>query len=544
MLMIEDTVNVAYEYIVSVSEEKDLPLAKSVLAAICQCGEECIKEKKNADLSYEDAQSILSKMNEKESIRRSKGVYYTPVDVVEFIVSNCIKILYGRLAKENITELDMSDIPYIDFCKERKAFDPTCGAGEFLLFALKLKFDIWDKNGKQADRDDIEQIVSTIHGNDVNRESIIITKLRLYLLAVQKYGVQRCRGLANILNSCFTSNDYVLNPSTEEYDIIIGNPPYVEDGKSGLELKEKYGNIYANVLVNAAINMKENGAFGFIIPLSYISTPRMKRLRETLRGFVSSQYILNYSDRPDCLFSSVHQKLSILLCKKGKTDNKVYTGNYRYWYKEERIKLFTNTSVILNRYVSDGYIPKLGNCVDERIYEKVVNNNIGTSLNDYSNGRGTNYAFVNMRAAFWIKAFRKKHKGSEYKQFGFDESRKADYFICIMNSSLFWWFWVCVSDCWHITKKELAVFRVPVIEDYSDVERLAAMLENKLEETKLFVGTVQTDYEYKHKNCTDEIHAIDDYISRLYDLTDEENKYIKEFAYKYRVSGGAINEGD
>lgn len=29
--------------------------------------------------------------------------------------------------------------------------------------------------------------------------------------------------------------------------MIVGNPPYVEDNKSGLELTERYGNIYANV---------------------------------------------------------------------------------------------------------------------------------------------------------------------------------------------------------------------------------------------------------------------------------------------------------
>ena len=78
----------------------------------------------------------------------------------------------------------------------------------------------------------------------------------------------------------------------------------------------------------------------------------------------------------------------------------------------------------------------------------------------------------------------------------------------------------------------------PKIDNFSIVSRLATALEDKLEETKLYVGTKQTEYEYKHKSCVNEIHDIDDYINELYGLTDAESLYIKNFAYRYRVSGG------
>ena len=69
--------------------------------------------------------------------------------------------------------------------------------------------------------------------------------------------------------------------------------------------------------------------------------------------------------------------------------------------------------------------------------------------------------------------------------------------------------------------------------------QLANNLRLRLEETKVFVGTVQTEYEYKHKLCIPEIHAIDDFINGLFGLTEEESEYIKGFAFKYRTSGGA-----
>ena len=43
----------------------------------------------------------------------------------------------------------------------------------------------------------------------------------------------------------FTSFDFIADEVSfeDKYHIVIGNPPYVEDFKSGLELSDKYGNI-------------------------------------------------------------------------------------------------------------------------------------------------------------------------------------------------------------------------------------------------------------------------------------------------------------
>ena len=114
--------------------------------------------------------------------------------------------------------------------------------------------------------------------------------------------------------------------------------------------------------------------------------------------------------------------------------------------------------------------------------------------------------------------------------------------MCLLNSSLFWWYWICVSDCWHITQKELNGFKVPRINNYDRINELAQRLEDELENKKEYVGTKQTEYEYKHKNCTETIHQIDDVINQAFGLTEEENLYIKQFAYRYRTSGGNNDE--
>ena len=94
----------------------------------------------------------------------------------------------------------------------------------------------------------------------------------------------------------------------------------------------------------------------------------------------------------------------------------------------------------------------------------------------------------------------------------------------------------------YITRKELIGFKIPKNYDCNMLNKLAIALEQRLEETKVFVGTKQTEYEYKHKNCIEEIHKIDDYINKIYGLNEEESIYVKNIAIKYRTGGGVKDE--
>lgn len=495
----------------------------------------------NKYYGYDEMQDVLATLNEKESIRKNKGVYYTPTDVVEFILLNSVKMVCNRLKPNNLHVLDLNGIPYGAFCYEKSIYDPCCGSGVFLLAALDLKLNLLDLHHTSITKNKIFKVIETIKGNDLNSDSITITKLKLLLYILNRYGVEKIKGLSEVLNNNFESYDYVedIFRQNEKYDIIIGNPPYVEDAKSESIPLKKYGNIYANVLENAAKQLKNGGVLGFIIPLSYVSTPRMKNIREELYKIIPEQYILSYADRPDCLFKSVHQKLCILLGKNKKISKNIFTGNYKYWYKSERENLFDNAEVVKNNHIKSEYIPKLGTNIDLEIYKKIEENKYPI-LNIMEHG---NYnLYLNMRAAFWIKVFLNEHSGSEYKIFKCKTENEKNYCMCILSSSLFWWYWICVSDCWHITRKELLGFKIPKIDNYSEINKLAKKLEEQLEKTKLYVGTKQTEYEYKHKLCIKTIHRIDDYINKLFGLTDEENLYIKNFAYRYRIGGGAEDE--
>lgn len=494
--------------------------------------------KHNNELSYDDIQSILGSLNENGSAKKEKGIYYTPLDLVSFIVINSVKSFYRMISPDNVHVLDTNGVPYEDFCFKNKMFDPTCGTGEFLLYCLNLKFDLLELHKIVIDHKTISIVLKTIYGNDIDEESTLISKLRIFLCCIKRYGVKNISGIGKKINNQFSNFDYINHNCTKKYNIVIGNPPYVEDSKYRGEINVIYGNVYGNVLANASKELKGNGVIGFVIPLSYVSTPRMERLRNDLSKELPEEYIINYCDRPDCLFSQVHQKLSIIICSNFVKDIVYYTSNYSYWYKEERSSLFLNTKTVENDFFNNKFISKLGNANDINIIHKMQM--FRSKLYDLiSQDKNSNYPiYLNMRAAFWIKCFKKSHVTSEYKEYFCKDESDANYVFCLLNSSLFWWFWTCISDCWHITSKELKLFKTPPYSNTEMIKKLASNLQKRLEKTKVFVGTKQTDYEYKHKLCRDEISDIDDYICSLFGLTNEETLYIKNFKLKYRIGGG------
>lgn len=508
------------------------------------------------ELTYGQLQNLLSTWNERETVRKRNGVYYTPTDVVDFITQNCFKLFAGSLTPANICDLAPSNTSVCQsFSDKLTVFDPTCGAGEFLLAALEIKLNILQQNTSEINNQHLLRIAATIAGNDINPASTTIAMLRLYLAFLHRFGPNTTVGLGSVLRGQFRNVDYISNePASDElYDIILGNPPYVEDRISGLTPTRHFGNIYANVVDNALSQLSPGGVFGFILPISYVSTPRMAKIRERVSCHTSEQYIFNFADRPDSLFSSVHQKLSIILAKDGMAaPAKVFTGNYTYWYKEERSALFQSLQVVENPYCAIQFIPKLGSPLELDIYHKITAQpiplghlvagepSIGSTDADGGNAARKGMIYLNSRATFWIKAFINQQPSLEYQAFPTLNNEISCLAMCYLNSSLFWWYWVCVSDCWHLTKKELLGFRVPKVRDYSAPQELATKLEGKLETTKVHVGTKQTLFEYKHKLCLAEISAIDNYVNDLFGLTPEQSAYIMGYASRYRQGAGAV----
>lgn len=483
-------------------------------------------------------QESLSKINEKELRRRDEGVYYTPKDATEYVVANtylnyvCTDNVQVHSVDKCLQILTQADSNKL-ICA--KVFDPTCGTAEFLLSAINLKLHVI-----ACDSDDaILNLISTIYGNDIAEESILLSKVRLFFAVIKVLQNKRNSvRLSKILNKNFTTLDYIINNNIyPEYDIIVGNPPYVEYRKLPVKPATNYGNSYADVLRNSINATKQNGALGFVIPISFVSTGRMKAIRDYSYSKLSKMFVLNFADRPDCLFDGVHQKLTIFFGIKGKNKCRVYSSSYYHWYSEERNELLNNASIV-PVIPNDKYIPKIGDDFERSIFDKIMSAKGLTLADITSDIKSNTLLYLNMRGCFWMKAFSFNPGSNEYKQFKSPKEMQP-YILAILNSNLYFLYWTIVSDCWHITGKEISEFIIPIKDvDFESFRNIYNNIEKRLEQTKKYIGSKQTAYEYKHKDCKPEIDAVDDALKGIYNLSDDEVEYLRNYKVRYRTSNG------
>lgn len=491
----------------------------------------------------DDFQEILSKINEKESRRKKEGVYYTDRDVTDFLASNTL--LHYIVSSQSKVYNFNTALHQLDSLSEDKkkrvatasAFDPTCGTGEFLLSVLSIKIHLF----KQIEGLKYEELAKSIFGNDIEVQSTEITKLRVFFMLVDSCkDILSVNEIVDSLNNNFTNVDAVVyNRRTFGHkDIVIGNPPYVEyrnfEGKPIFE----YGNVYADVLHHSVDILTTHGIMAFVIPLSYVSTIRMSQIREYVSENTNKQIVMNFADRPDCLFSCVHQKLSIIIAQKNSEYEGILSSSYHYWYQSERRALFDQISLASTNTCNKAYWPKIGNRIENSIYNKLMKLK-GKDMLSLDTTRKFSNLYINQRGCFWMKAFTKDMHSNSYSTYKVP-SELLPFVFCLVNSSLFFLLWIIISDGWHITNKELSFIKIPTnTGDCSIWHNLMERLEDKLERTKVYVGTKQVDYEYKHKECKDIIDEIDNELAKIYKLSTRQLHYIQNFGLKYRLGDGA-----
>ncbi|MBZ4030827.1 N-6 DNA methylase [Ligilactobacillus salivarius] len=500
-----------------------------------------------SEVSNSNISKKLSDLSEFTSDRKKRGVYYTPTDLVDYMLYNASLKKITPLYQKSYNTEDIMDIIVkqkenliFNYCTETTIFDPTCGSGEFILQAVKLKLRLLQVKSIDS-KENIVRAISTIYGNDMDNFAILILKLRICIYLANIISLNETKEVSSILSNNFYVSDFVFeNKIKNKFDIIVGNPPYVEYRNLPNKPKENFGNLYANILSNSINYLNKDGLMSYVIPISFSSTKRMSPIRKKIFNNFKNVILLHFADRPASLFTKVHQKLDIIIADNfSEKLSKLYTSEYNYSYKKDRDSIFDNIEIIENDNYEDEFIPKYGNKLQKSIYNKVLSNktnmNILKILSKTDEYNAEKSIFLSKRATFFIKSFLKDPSSKEYTLYEV-KGIPNKVLLAILNSSLFWFYWNVVSDGWHIVNKDLQYFKIPDISkiQQANLINLADELINRLEETKVYVGTVQTEFEYKHRYAFDILDKIDAILADIYNLNKNELLEVKNFARKYR----------
>lgn len=333
-----------------------------------------IEEIQNQILTERASQPLKANETKKTSKRKKDGVFYTPAYITKYIVENTI----GRLCEEKKKELGIDSETYAErnqknTAKEKnikkqladtldvyrqwllglKICDPACGSGAFLNAALQFlqnEHSLIDRYKAHIYGHTLilSDVVSTIlennlYGVDINDEAVEIAKLSLWL-----HTARPGRKLTTLNNNIKCGNSLIDDPdiagdkafnwqnefpevfANGGFDVVIGNPPYVQLQSMG-EMSDKYaqcgyesyhkgGDLYCLFTERGYKLLKPDGLQSFIMMNKWMLVDYGQPLRQFLAK-TSLQTIINFGDVQ--IFKDATTYVCIFMTKKSNLKNEV-----------------------------------------------------------------------------------------------------------------------------------------------------------------------------------------------------------------------------
>lgn len=211
-----------------------------------------------------------------------RGAVFTRREVVEFI-------------------LDLSgyspDRPLAEMC----LLEPSFGGGDFLLPAIDRLLGAWDRCGRPHP---FRTLADAIRAVELHRESYEATR-RKVIERLQRASISK--NYANALaNQWLIFGDFLLIDLHQQFDVVIGNPPYVRQEMIADALMAEYrlryrtiydrADLYVPFIERSLESLKPGGQLGFICADRWMKN----RYGGPLREMVSNRFYLKaYVDMVD-----------------------------------------------------------------------------------------------------------------------------------------------------------------------------------------------------------------------------------------------------
>lgn len=304
----------------------------------------------------------LGKIDKKQSKRKKDGIFYTPPYITHYIVEKAVggwlddrkkelkfntlpilidedyasikligrgkhkgKIIFNKKIQKHVTAWEK----YLKILSNIKVVDPACGSGAFLnevFDYLKAEGEVVnnqlsDLKGGQttAFKWDTHILANNIYGVDLNSESVEITKLSLWLKTAN-----RQEALTYLEDNIKVGNSLIDDPeiahdlafswkdefaetmSNGGFDVIVGNPPYIDSeemAKSQPEVRDFISTNYQTTKGNWDIYiaffelsfrlLKKNTSYlSFITPDKWVSKDFGDQFRITYSSHIKSILVL------------------------------------------------------------------------------------------------------------------------------------------------------------------------------------------------------------------------------------------------------------
>lgn len=352
--------------------------------------------------------------------------------------------------------------------------------------------------------------------------------------------------------------DFFAITTTGGFDVIIGNPPYVEANKlksytvRGLQTA-KCRDIYAWVVERCCFIRSGFGRMGLIIPISVASSGSFEPLRTLLFGDGRTTWMAHFANRPGQLFNGAQNRLTILMQGPRDLSNSVWSSKYHRWDAKggERDALlqcvgYADVSQLVDRF--HGLVPKASAADHVKFVEALSE---GTAMRDslVKSGRCQVYwvRVPGYFCQFFLSPPKARPEGGgparvrgEVNAISLPSERLRRIAFAVLNSTPYYVFFATYTDGRHINPSDVvdAPFDLAALERRAgdDLEQLSTRLEKRVREATgswrksgLLIDSVDST------KCIDVINAIDDVIGAALGLSPSVLDSIKHYDYKFRI---------
>ena len=352
------------------------------------------------------------------------------------------------------------------------------------------------------------------------------------------------------------------------FDAIVGNPPWMEYSVARKQYQvqgfrtERCGNLYGLCTERAVCLSAQTGRVSFIVQLPLVSSPRMQPVRDLLLERSSCVWIGTFDDRPGKLFDGLqHCRSTMFLTRSGKRPAALFTTRYNRWPTECRDQLFhslTYTEAPTDE-VAAGRFAKLGDPLAVEVFSGLEVMSDKSLLHLQAARETPSFVFYQESAQYWIKAKSGLPHYSRNGEVGapphgryiwLDEDPLAHVISAILNSSLFYFYFVALGDCFHVNAALIDEFPVPLsarlIEELNSINPCLVRSLDNYAAHKSIVTKAGDRISYdefdvaKSKPIIDEIDRV---LAAHYGFTDEELDFIVNYDIKYRMGREGAAEG-
>jgi hypothetical protein len=292
-----------------------------------------------------------------------------------------------------------------------------------------------------------------------------------------------------------------------------------------------------------------------IVQLTALSSEKMPPLQDLLlnRGLLIAPA---FPRRPESVFDGVEMPVTILLSRPQKGET--CTSRISRFYTQERPHALNVLQLQPHSNRLSGHrIGKIGTAIEVDILHKI--NSTKSSLALEAVTSSDHILYYQEACRYWVKAsngypfFKRNGKPMpppHGRTISFKQKNACALAACLINSSLFYWFYSVFSDCEHINDTLVRNFKTPDTCIDAEWIKYATRLSQSMEKNALrkVINTKEghkIEYDEmdasKSKQIIDEIDRV---LAKHYGFTDEELDFIINYDIKYRMGRDGLSEDE